>query len=1008
MAHVWQIDPNPGRNQPYANQQLQTHSHEAAAGGLLSLADAAGQQSQSNQYPSILQDEQHQTPPPMRSKRIQIQDTTPPDPGAFQCGFCKKSYTRPDHLIRHVRSHTQEKPYVCPVCQKGFARPDLVKRHAAAHNDQNQGPDHSNKKKRLVQTPSASRVTQACKACASSKLKCTEEKPCKRCQQKGWNCEYSYTDGNHSPGTSGAADDQNQTPVVTATTQPFDHSGTQLDFHQNDNVIGSGQLVHTVPHTVPTTDGSYRSTHVPTPETFNQHAIDPNLTIPPNDGILEFDGVYYPDFLRELMMPNSNAYSNQESYVQGYPKYMSPSLTTHGFMGYDTGSSSTESYNNGDYSTFDHPAAYDYQFNANSDTSNDGMNSEHSTPASQAALGAEAFKKSSLGEWVPTAQDHCYSEEVNLSLPDQAERTIEIRQSSEQRITKSSLALSNRDKMLSLILGVCKPDNVNRVVSSFPSAGLFDSLMQMYLRHHIQQVDTWFHFPTLDPNNAPPELITAVAGAGAVRTDLVSVQKLGYALQESLRNSLAMRFEQNNTRARSLQFHQAYFLQLEVRLWSAVGRKTELAEAFLQPGVTMIRRGRKFKLSGGSPVMPEPEDEGQTLQTCWLAWAEQESRKRLSLHVFLHDAQSSITLNVNPLISYAELTLPLPCSLDLWQAPDAATWKRLILSKEVPPMCDPKFAERQPNLPEVLKDMSLLSAFAGVLDIQLSRLIVLHALWALIWEHRQLNTLACGQSGPWSTLVLSSRHREISVAIQNFRINSTNPPLAPEVHLMLECINMHLYMSLDELQLYAGKEDPRDAQQAYHSARNWIASPSSRQAIWHAGQVVRAARSMRPHTLRDFYAVAVYHASLAFWSYGIVNRAMTNQGDLDADAGGSFDPLQQEPIYLDGDETLDSENWISHKGRWPLLSMPGTTAPAFPGRPKDGRPDAACLNEETTKVMEVVRGVLSDNWNGKGKSKGRKSNGKVEREQDREPAPPLVENLCQLMGDLGRAAAGRD
>lgn len=43
--------------------------------------------------------------------------------GYFQCGFCKRHYNRADHLIRHVRSHTREKPYVCDICDKGFARP---------------------------------------------------------------------------------------------------------------------------------------------------------------------------------------------------------------------------------------------------------------------------------------------------------------------------------------------------------------------------------------------------------------------------------------------------------------------------------------------------------------------------------------------------------------------------------------------------------------------------------------------------------------------------------------------------------------------------------------------------------------------------------------------------------------------------------------------------------------------------------------------------------------------
>ncbi|KAF8533318.1 hypothetical protein BDD12DRAFT_498317 [Trichophaea hybrida] len=42
--------------------------------------------------------------------------------GLFQCFQCKRNYTRADHLARHVRSHTQEKPFPCTICLKRFSR----------------------------------------------------------------------------------------------------------------------------------------------------------------------------------------------------------------------------------------------------------------------------------------------------------------------------------------------------------------------------------------------------------------------------------------------------------------------------------------------------------------------------------------------------------------------------------------------------------------------------------------------------------------------------------------------------------------------------------------------------------------------------------------------------------------------------------------------------------------------------------------------------------------------
>lgn len=77
----------------------------------------------------------------------------------YSCGRCSKSYARLDHLSRHVRMHTQEKPYQCQTCTKAFARADLLKRHTLGHSK-----DDPQAKPTIVQH---SRVSQACEACAS-------------------------------------------------------------------------------------------------------------------------------------------------------------------------------------------------------------------------------------------------------------------------------------------------------------------------------------------------------------------------------------------------------------------------------------------------------------------------------------------------------------------------------------------------------------------------------------------------------------------------------------------------------------------------------------------------------------------------------------------------------------------------------------------------------------------------------------------------------------------------
>ncbi|KAL2202105.1 hypothetical protein CC79DRAFT_169353 [Sarocladium strictum] len=45
-----------------------------------------------------------------------------PAEAAFGCRYCQKSFRRPEHLKRHERSHTSQRPYVCSSCGKRFAR----------------------------------------------------------------------------------------------------------------------------------------------------------------------------------------------------------------------------------------------------------------------------------------------------------------------------------------------------------------------------------------------------------------------------------------------------------------------------------------------------------------------------------------------------------------------------------------------------------------------------------------------------------------------------------------------------------------------------------------------------------------------------------------------------------------------------------------------------------------------------------------------------------------------
>ncbi|KAF4453114.1 hypothetical protein FALBO_16052 [Fusarium albosuccineum] len=95
---------------------------------------------------------------------------------SFQCHICQRGFVRQEHLTRHVRTHTREKPYSCSQCDKSFSRQDVLIRHETSHAPNSV---HSN----VVSS-------RACKECAIGRVRCTKESTCRRCRSRNLECVY--------------------------------------------------------------------------------------------------------------------------------------------------------------------------------------------------------------------------------------------------------------------------------------------------------------------------------------------------------------------------------------------------------------------------------------------------------------------------------------------------------------------------------------------------------------------------------------------------------------------------------------------------------------------------------------------------------------------------------------------------------------------------------------------------------------------------------------------------
>ena len=377
-----------------------------------------------------------------------------------------------------------------------------------------------------------------------------------------------------------------------------------------------------------------------------------------------FDDFQFPDFFAQIMnMPAVQTNGDQEPLLAP-PDVSNFTSDDFGLMDYDFGLLSSGLTR----PSTAHGMRQDLHVNESTQTS----------PQSDAQLRSEAFEKSpwSWNHWIPNSSNHTFSgQEINVT---------EQRVNADDQLTPSdrprlyfTLELEARDRILRLVTSVAAS---RLAISSFPSPELLNDLINVFVLQERDSIDSYVHWPSLDCRETRTETLLGMLAKGATFVALRPVWRLGLTFQEIGRLAIADVFEGNNSTTRQLQPLQAYLLNLDVGLWSGFRRNTEIATSFLQPAATMLSWSDAFTKFRYKHVHPSSEDDAAANESKWKIWIEQESQKRLVLHTFIHDSQVSLAQTKDPLLSPSRMQLPLPLSLELWQAQDALCWRACYLS----------------------------------------------------------------------------------------------------------------------------------------------------------------------------------------------------------------------------------------------------------------------------------------------------------------------------------------
>ena len=765
------------------------------------------------------------------SLSIQDSRTIMPDQsntmGIFACGSCHAKYARVDHLIRHVRSHTKERPFTCSACGKAFGRQDLLKRHIATHNASSNKDADAPSESTGQNGRQSQRVHQACRLCAEKKLKCTDEKPCQRCNEKNLVCEYESA-GNPSTAQrkpTDASEPHTAEAGLSAGTLVGEEDSIIFDdtsTFQGEGFGGSGELISCRPSSP---DPVFNLTR-PIPPADNIPGSTMNLPV-------WGDFVHFDSDLALEDMDLSFLNEMSPSMLPSPPREpeLAPTI-------------------------------------------------EHAT----IAVGTEAYKHSSaLAPWNPSKGDNHAVDEQDLVLPNNVNPSTHSPQfSAHQTIEKQEISVAARDQILAMILRNTSRAGSNRIVCSFPSIEvLSDLILHACIHMKGRQSCDFVHVPSINLNRQRPHLLCALIAYGATCSQALPVRKFGYALQETVRVAIDhlvskscsrvtyanyVQVEEEHSALRELGVAQAFYIQLHLGYYSGINRKIEMAEGNSMLGLTMLRRGKRLRTD--QYCAPEALLNSSALSTeqKWLQWVEQESTKRLVYFAMSLDFHVAAARRINALFSCDEMGTPLPTCTDLWRAANAADWLTGL-------NISPTLKVQQPlPLNRVLRQPQLFAVCKAVTDLKFAAFAYLAGSWALIEDYWRMTALT-PLSQHTNDFVLHARHTELLSTVERFRSELTDQSgHGAEIFMLQELVFLHLNVSYNHIVYYCGQGSEDDARTSTPYIEQWFDSPQSRTAIWHAAQVFRAAKQFSVCALADIYVIGLYQAAQILWVWSLLSR----------------------------------------------------------------------------------------------------------------------------------------
>ncbi|KAJ4326963.1 hypothetical protein N0V84_002576 [Fusarium piperis] len=823
-----------------------------------------------------------------------------------RCSYCHRTFIKTEHLLRHERSHTGEKPYQCRKCNRRYARrsvhavnwtSDVLLRHVKYFHGQD----------------NASNDTQ------SNPESAPEQNQDQRRGSSAENEAEKSRDG--SNGLVNQGDKLGQDLPAIDTTAPVDHLITsELDalaaatLLQARNQGLSGDSAFAITHHSLERPQENHPDPLPEPAA-TQDLVVPDLTTSPPEmmnGSTDFHVMLSggTEFVQSSLMIN-NGFNDLEA-CQGVLDFFHGSFNTLDFMNLSAANGNSPTLTSSQFASTERAGSIPLERFAQV---------ARLWPGSRSRLADDGAARI----WI----------EVLGYRGDNILTDIFISETSptpsigKEKESKWGLDEDKRQELVHEFV----PDALSS--TKFPPTRLLNLGLDIVFRQPHSLLP-FIHRPTFSAKSAPNLVVLSLCLLGLVHFDSRQVREFAFsflpaATQKCCHQLATPSFGPGSSVRLIAHLTSAAVLLMAWSICPPVDTQNEvLARLLYSQTISVAQLSGLFNASPDSPslgglveqlrIQNEAQGQLRNDDALWKAWARAESVKRLISTLIMTDAWWAYTLGDKPLIRCPAMQFEVPCSVELFQASSARSWRRVVDSGTGIVSGTVMIQTHEPSvhLPESqnLSPVGIIGLLSiiwiRILEVRIRVAKVPSATGGYRLSDASNRVFASDETGRG----LSGLLNEIYGAYSRF-LRYKNPNCI----VMWHFLNINLFANLEVFELAAGRKGADGAHEALQNIAAWSQTWYARRACLHAAGVYTAMSRRRISDGTMFHSeISIFAAALVLGLYVFMM------------------PPNQQDSQLADVEPYEFLNEVD----WPLLWGNGMEATSTPqSTADDGQENAA-------------------------------------------------------------------